>query len=227
MHIAAYDEPEQFARGTKMIKHDRFLILLGVAMLSGCASSGFVSSWKAIDATPLEFRGAKVAAMVMMRDEESRRAAEDTLAKEITARGAQGVPMYTLLPSASPSDQALAREALEKAGVQGAVVMRPVSVEKEVSSTPETYLDPKYSGMWGGYYEYGWNSSWGTPMVTGGEVHVDQIVSVETLVYSLKQNKLVWSGQSRTTNPEGVNELVKQLSAEAAAELEKQGLIRR
>ena len=50
-----------------MIKHDRFLILLGAAMLSGCASSGFVSSWKAPDATPLEFRGAKVAAVVMMK----------------------------------------------------------------------------------------------------------------------------------------------------------------
>jgi hypothetical protein len=210
-----------------MLKNDGFLIVLVVAMLAGCASGGFVSSWKAPDATPLEFRGARVAAVVMMSDQGPRRGAEDTLAKEITARGAQGVPMYTLLPNASPSDQGLARAALEKAGVQGAVVMRPVSVEKEVSSTPETYLDPKYSGMWGGYYEYGWNSSWGAPMVTGGDVHVDQIVSVETLIYSLKQNKLVWAGQSKTTNPEGVNELVKKLAADAAAELEKQGLIRR
>jgi hypothetical protein len=209
------------------MKKGGFLIVLVVAMLSACASGGFVSSWKAPDAAPLDLRGAKVAAVVMTSDQGLRRGAEDTLAKEITARGAQGIPMYTLLPDASPSDQALARAALEKAGVQGAVVMRPVSVEKEVSSTPEIYQDPKYSQMWGGYYEYGWNSSWGTPMVTGGDVHVDQIVSVETLVYSLKQNKLVWSGQSRTTNPEGVNELVKKLSAETAAELEKQGLIRR
>jgi hypothetical protein len=210
-----------------MIKHDRFLILLGATMLSGCASSGFVSSWKAPDATPLEFRGAKVAAVVMMKEEGPRRAAEDTLAKEITARGALGVPMYTLLPNTNPSDKERARAALEQAGVQGAVVMRPISVEKEVSSTPETYLDPNHSEMWGGYYEYGWNSSWGTPMTTGGDIHVDQVVSVETMVYSLKQNKLVWAGQSKTTNPEGVNELVKQLSADAAAQLEKEGLIRR
>jgi hypothetical protein len=209
-----------------MTKRDRLLLILAVAILSGCASSGFVSSWKAPDAAPLEFRGAKVAAVVMMKDEGPRRAAEDTLAKEITARGAQGVPLYTLLPNANPADKERARAALEQAGVLGAVVMRPISVEKEVSSTPETYLDPEHNEMWGGYYEYGWNSSWGAPMTTGGDIHVDQIVSVETMVYSLKQNKLVWAGQSKTTNPAGVNELVKQLSAEAAAELEKQGLIR-
>jgi hypothetical protein len=211
-----------------MIGPGRFVIVIGVATLSACASSsGFVSSWKAPDAAPLELRGAKVAAVVMMQDEGPRRRAEDTLAKEITARGAQGVPMYTLLPNAKPSDQALARAALEKAEVQGAVVMRPLGVDKEVSSTPERYHDPRYSGMWGGYYEYGWNSSWGTPMTTGGDVNVDYVVAVETLVYSLKQNKLVWAGESKTTNPDDVEQLVKMLSAEAAAELQKQGLIRR
>jgi hypothetical protein len=201
-----------------VLKH---LVLFATAMaLSACAST-FVSSWKAPDAQPLEVRGSKVAAVVMMENEASRRAAEDTLAREITARGAVGVPMYSIYPNGKPTDEAAARAALEKAGVQAVVVMRPVGVAKEISSTPVTYSAPMYRGYWGGYYGAGWGASY----MSGGEIRTDTIVSVETLVYSLKQNKLVWGGQSRTTNPSNVESLVKKLAGAAASELQKQGLI--
>ena len=75
--------------------------------------------------------------------------------------------------------------------------MRPVAKEKEISSTPSTmYMGPRYGGYWGGYYGYGWGGAYG-----GTEIRTDTIVIVETLVYSLKQNKLVWAGESKTTNP--------------------------
>jgi hypothetical protein len=206
----------------KMSPISRIAIVLGGCLvLCACASDPFVASWKAPDAAPLELRGSKVAAVVMMKNQASRRAAEDALAREITAHGALGVPMYTILAEGKPENEAAAREALEKAGVSGVVVMRPVSVEKEVSSTP-TYSQPMYSGYWGGYYGPGWGTTWGP---SGGEIRTDTIVMVETLVYSLKQNKLVWGGQSRTTNPKNVDQLVTKLATAAAKELEKQGLI--
>ncbi len=200
---------------------------LAAALLSllGCASSGFVSSWKAPDASALEMRGEKVAAIVMMQNEASRRSAEDSLAREISARGAEGVAMYTILPGGKPDDEAAARYALEKAGVSGAVVMRPISVEKELSSTPVMYADPMHRGYWGSYYGHGWGSAWGMP-TAGAEIRTDTIVVVETLVYSLKQNKLVWGGQSRSTNPQNIDALVKKLAGSAAKELQKQGLIK-
>src|SRR6187549_352019 len=134
---------------SEMIQLSKLVLVLTASVtLFACASDPFISSWKAPDAAPLELRGSKVAAVVMMKSQPSRRAAEDSLAREITARGAQGVPMYTILPEGKPENEAAARAALEKAGVVGAVVMRPVSVDKEVSSTPVTYSGP----MYGGYY---------------------------------------------------------------------------
>jgi hypothetical protein len=50
-------------------------------------------------------------------------------------------------------------------------------------------------------------------------------VVVETRVYSLKQNKLVWGGQSKTTNPKNVDALVRKLAAAAAKELKDLGLV--
>ena len=50
-------------------------------------------------------------------------------------------------------------------------------------------------------------------------------MTVETLVYSLKQNKLLWAGQSKTTNPSNVDAFVKELAAGAVREMKKVGLL--
>ena len=192
----------------------------GVALFSACASTGFVSTWKAPDAKPFDASGQKVAAIVMMKDIAPRRAAEDALARELTTRGVTGVPMYSILPEGSPDNEAAARAALEKAGVAGAVVMRPVGKDKEIVATPSMYMGPMYGGYYGGYYGAGWGAPYG-----GTDIRTNTIVSIETLVYSLPQNKLVWGGQSKTTNPSNVDGLVKETVEAAARELKKQGLV--
>jgi hypothetical protein len=57
------------------------------------------------------------------------------------------------------------------------------------------------------------------------QLEVFTVVSVETLVYSLRQNKLVWGGQSTTTNPADVERLVADTAGKVAKELERQGLL--
>jgi hypothetical protein len=52
----------------------------------------------------------------------------------------------------------------------------------------------KVRRLLGGYYGHGWGSAW-----SAAEIRTDTIIIVETLVYSLRQNKLVWGGQSKTT----------------------------
>jgi hypothetical protein len=214
-------------RGTTMKNLIRLMMVCSALVLSACAST-FVATWKAPDAQPLELKGAKIAAVVMMQGQSSRRLAEDTLAREITARGAQGITMYSIVPDTAPANEPATRAALEKAGIQGIVVMRPMSVNKDVSATPvKTYADPNYHGYWGGYHGYGWGSPWTGTLTTGGDMRVDTVVMVETLVYSLKQNKLVWSGQSKNTNPPEVEDFVRELAAATAATLKKEGLLAR
>lgn len=199
--------------------------LAAIAALAGCASSGFVSSWQAPDAEPLQVQGSKVAAIVMMSSEPARRAAEDSLAREITARGAVGVPLYSVLPGSRPDDEAAVRAAMEEAGVAGAVVMRPIGSRTQVSARPVAFADPLYTRFWGGYYGFGWGSPWRGVGVSVADVRTDTIVSVETLVYSLRQNKLVWGGQSSSTNPSNVDRLIEQTAARTAKELARRGLI--
>ncbi len=197
-----------------------FGVLVG-AGLSACATTTFTSSWKAPDAQPMgSLAGQKVVAVAVTKNEATRRSAEDTLVAVLNASGAQGVPSYSVIGD-SVSDEAKAKAAIEKSGAVAVVVMRPVAKEKEVSATSTMYMGPSYGPYWGGYYGYGWGGAWGG----GVDIRTDTIVIVETLVYSMKQNKLVWAGQSKTTNPSQVDAFVKEVAAGAGKEMKKAGLL--
>jgi hypothetical protein len=195
--------------------------ILVAAGLSACATTTFESNWKAPDAQPMgSLAGQKVVAVAVSRNAAVRRSAEDTLVSVLNARGARGIPSYSIL--GDDTDEAKAKAAIEKSGAVAVVVMRPVAKEKEISSTPSSmYMGPMYGGYWGGYYGYGWGGAWGG----GTEIRTDTIVIVETLVYSMKQNKLIWAGQSKTTNPSRIDAFVKEVAAGAGKEMKKAGLL--
>lgn len=196
------------------------LAALGIV---ACATTSFNSTWKAPDARPLNFKGKKVAALIVSKEEGVRYGAEDALAREITAQGAVGIAAYSLIPKELTRDKDKAKEFLEKAGVAGVVTMRVVGKDQELSSSPGGfYGGPAYATFWGGGY-YGWG--WGG-VYDPGYLRTDTIVSVETLVYSLEQDKLVWAGRSETTNPSKVASFIKELTAKAAREMKKEGLIK-
>lgn len=196
------------------------LVLWALSATTACATTSFNSTWKAPDAKPVVLSGQKVVAFVLTKNEASRRAAEDALAREITAGGAQGVPSYTLIAAAAAPDEAKAKAQIEGAGATGVVVMRPIDSSKEVVAT-STYMGPSYGPYWGGYYGYGWGGAWGG----GVDVRTNTIVTVETLVYSIPQNKLIWAGQSNTTNPSKVDAFVRELATAARREMKKAGLL--
>jgi hypothetical protein len=196
--------------------------ILATGALAACVSSPFDSSWRAPEATPLEIEGAKVAAIAMMENEAARRAAEDALVRELNERGAQGVAMYTIVPDASPGNEAEVRAALDGMGFAGAVALRPVDRKTEVVSEP-IYIGAQYGRFWDGYYGFGWREPWRTVVITDVRTHT--VVSVEVLVYSLRQNLLVWGGETRTTDRSSVERLVDTTAKRVVRELERQGLL--
>ena len=183
--------------------------------LAACASTSFQSTWKNPAAAPLNLNGKKVAALVVIDEEALRYAAEDEAAREITAHGGVGVPAYTLLPQAQIADKERARAIFDKEGIAAVVVLRPVAKEKAL--TGSFWGSPSYSSFWGPGF---WGGGWGD-----GYLRTDMILVVETLVYSLQQNKLVWASQSQTTNPAQVASFIRELGKTVGTEMEKQGLL--
>jgi hypothetical protein len=210
------------------------LVLLACALcaLAACASDGapkppkhiFETTYQDPDARPMQVRGAKVVAAVMIKDPPARRRAEDTLAKEITALGGQGIPMYSISAetAATQEGESRTRAAVEAAGATGLVVMRPVDVNHRTSATNTVSSNDMYGGYWGGYYGIGWADPW---VDKAPDTRVDIVITVETFVFSLPQNKLVWTGTSETTNPENAEKLVHKLAVDGVAELRRLGLL--
>jgi hypothetical protein len=211
------------AKETPMNTSLRAALLTAAALAAAaCASTSFSSTWRAPDAKPGTFRGKKVVAVFVSQDEALRRGVEETLAAELTRRGAEGVPAYSIIPTPEIRDEAKAKARITESGAAGVVALRLVGREQELSGSPAGYYAaPPYTGVWGGYWGYGWGG-----IYDPGYLRTDTVIHVETLVYSLEQNKLVWAGQSKTTNPESVDAFVKELVTKVAAEMKKLGLIK-
>ena len=181
--------------------------------LAACATTSLQSKWKNPAAAPLNLRGKKVVALVVTGERGLRYPAEDEAAREITAHGGVGIPAYTIFPEGRIPDEKGARAVFEKEGIAAVVVLRMVAEEKAISGS-----FPSYGSFWGpGFWAGG---GWGD-----GYLRTDTILVVETLVYSLEQQKLVWAGQSRTTNPMEVGSFMRDLGKTIGTEMEKQGLL--
>jgi hypothetical protein len=192
------------------------LIVGAAAILTSCATTSLQSTWKNPAAARLDLKGRKVAAVVLIDEQALRYAAEDALAGEITAHGGVGIPAYTLVPKEQIRDKDKAREVFASAGVEGVVAMRPVAKEKAL--TGSFWGAPQYASFFGPGF---WGGGLGE-----GYLRTDTILVVETLVYSLPQNALVWASQSETTNPSNIGPFIHELTKTVGTEMAKQGLLR-
>jgi hypothetical protein len=198
------------------------LLLIALNLMAGGAEK-FAKTWKNPDAQPVDWKGKKVAAFVMTLLKDTREGAEQALARELTQRGAQGVPGYTVVPPEAEKDRVLAKRILADAGIAGAVLMQVVDVKQDTVATAGQayYLGPSVS-TFSGFWDYGWGMAYAP-----GAVGSKTTLKVETLVYSIDQDRLLWAGTSKTTNPKKVSEVIKKLVDATGNEVRKAGLLSR
>jgi len=194
-----------------------FIVLAAAALT---AAITFTSTFKSPDAGSVTFRGKKVAALVISNDNSLRVAGEEALVRELTARGIQGVATYRIAPKEELTTAEKARPWFERAGLEGIVVIRPVSADTRKAYTSGTWMSPNYGTLWG-YYGYGWS----TVYVLGSSPK-ERTVTVETTIYSVSRDLLLWAAVSETTNPKDLRSAIEELAKASIEEMQKQGLAR-
>ena len=80
---------------------------------------------------------------------------------------------------------------------------------------PPSWTEGYYTSLWG-YYGYGWGA-----MYDPGYTRSDMVVSIETLIYSVPKNALLWAGSSESRNPKDSRKLLADLVKEMAKEMKK------
>jgi hypothetical protein len=188
------------------------------------AGPKFLSTWKAPEASSVSFAGKKVAALIISDDQNLRVSGEEGLLRELAAIGLpQGVASYRIVPREELRDPARARGWYERSNVDGVVAMRLVDARTRQTWTPSMWMSPTYS-TFSGYYGYGWNNVY---TYDPGHTRTDVVVSIETLVFSVPQDKLLWAGVTESINPKDASRIIKDVVEATVKEMRKQGLARK
>jgi hypothetical protein len=197
------------------------LALALVASATACASTTFTNVWRDPQAQQLSFAGKTIVVAVQRTDEAARRSAEDALVARIGERGAKGIASYTL-GGVELRDSVAAQRKMLSVGAEGLLVMRVTDSQEKVTTTPSASIgmDPWMRRPWG-WYGMGWGMAYSTPAVT-----TTQIVTVETRVYRIgSEDRLLWAGTSRTSDPSSLDRMILEVAARAAEEMRKEGLL--
>jgi hypothetical protein len=206
------------------MRHSKFVAaaaMAGAMVVAGHADVRFVSTFKSMDAGTVVFVGKKVAAVVITDDDSLRVSGEEALAGELTARGLEGVPTYRIAPKEELRKPETAKVWFERAGIEGIVVVRPVGAEQRTTYNPGTWVSPYYSTLWG----Y-WGQGWGSVYVPGSSRRAT-VITVETTIYSVTKNQLLWAAVTETSDPDNLQKFVGELVKESVKQLHEQGLARR
>ena len=195
------------------------LFAASLLLFAGCNSTSIDQTWTAPDVSKIKFT--KIMVLATIPDGATRRLAEDALKAQIT--GVQCITSYSLLGANEDlKDVAKVSATLKAAGVDGIVVMRPISDKKEISYIPGTEYPGPYR-TFNGYYNPAYALG---PFFYGpGVFTTDRIVRIETNIYEAAGERLLWSGSTTSTDPIDLQQLIIDSVTAIRAELVKEKLI--
>jgi hypothetical protein len=186
--------------------------LLLLLILSACATTEVVNSWKAPEAQINKENLTKVLVAVLAESDATRRASEDRMATFHPSF----VPSYTLFPNPETTEDELkCQNLLDEQGIEGIIIMRMLKVGEEQTFIPSNPGVP-YWGGWHGRYWGAYNQP--------GYFRTDLTYTIETNVFSLKTNQLLWTGLSTTMNPGKFDRTIKEVIEASYKQMKADGL---
>jgi len=182
------------------------LSTLLIGLLFACVSTKLEKSWAdpSFSLNPNPYK--KVLVVAPLKDAASQRIAEDKIVKQIQKTTA--IQSYTYLNTSDTIPKILNQKLL-KDGFDGIILMHLTDVEKSMS-----YNQGASYGGWYGYRYY-----------TPGYYTEDKTFLVETNMYSIKDDKLLWSGTTSTLNPSSFDQSIDEIITAIKTELQKKGIL--
>ena len=195
-----------------------FIVIL--LLLTSCKSTNIVSSWitssKEINLNKLD----KVLVVAKFQSETSNRKAEDNIVKYLNGKG---IPSYDYLKSNFNKENVeIMRNKIKNDGFDGAITMQLIDVEKEkitqrsnINRYPNNYRDFNN-------YFYDSQMSYNNP----DYYVITKVYTIETNVYSIKQNKIIWTVITETVDPKGFEKMTEDVTEIIYKQMKKDGLIK-
>ena len=187
-----------------------FLLITILVLVSCAPTTKIQKTWSDPSLSKEKFDSyKKVLVIAVLKDETGRRIAEDKLVAAFNT--ITTVQSYTYLTPADTTQQIIEQK-LKNDGFDGVLYMRLNEVEKSVTYNQGTGFHGGY-GWYGGYHAPGYYS-------------VDKTFVVETNLYDVVVNKLMWSTTTETINPKAIEKGLDGIINTLKNELSKKGYIK-
>jgi hypothetical protein len=199
----------------------RIFRVVAVAALGGlaaCSGTRLGDVWQdpQYGGGPLQ----NVAVFVLGTDAGVRRLAEDEFVRRLPMK-TRGLAGYGLMPAAEQGDLDKVRARLRASGFDGAIVARLAGVEggsPRAAGGPER-IPISYRTL-GDYYASTYQET-----ERAGDARPPSSVRIQTNVYAVASESLIWSGASRTFNPEATREVAGDVAKSVVEQLQKAGIL--
>ena len=196
-------------------------LIFVLATLPLLASTRIVHRW-VLTGVPLpKFKKMLVASI--MENYLIRQEYEDEMKKQLANYGVEGVQSYMVLPPRNEMMEGELKQRIKESSLDSVLVVRPKNVRTE---TEEVIT----GGVWApppGYYNFWpyWNMAYGDFYPTSSYTKENIVVRVEVNLYSTKDEKLVWSGETDTIYSKDFEKLGKGYAKTIVGQLKKDKVI--
>ncbi|MCH8959754.1 MAG: hypothetical protein IH820_00100 [Bacteroidetes bacterium] len=189
------------------------LLSLTLIVFSACGSSSttrITGSWAKAENQAKQFN--RIMILGLSDNVPARAQAEQAIAGRLTQEGFRTLEGITLIsPQALKDykgDREKAKAFLEEHGIDAVIVISVRDVKEEERYIPGTAMyTPMSYGYYGGFYSY-WYSSYDR-VYTPGYYESSTEIFLESNLYDIATEDLLWSAQSKTVNSESIPELVR------------------
>jgi hypothetical protein len=197
-----------------------FACFIATMMMASCNSTQITSSWREPNKTLTINELNKVLVVALFNNETNRHLAEDQMAGYLKGRAIVSYDYFS--DKFNRTNEESIRETIREAGFDGAVTMRLIDVEKEKLYLPSNEpLYPSYSRNFPAFYYRNYNYYQQDDYFRTTRTYI-----VETNVYSIKEDKIIWTALTRTTDPKGVDKLTGQIAKVIYKRMLKEGFIK-
>ncbi len=205
--------------------------LIGGIMLFSCSGSTRITgSWKNPEIPPAarDYNSVFIAAMV--RNMEVRTKLENTMAAQASTRNIKAFKSTDYLAPRFQEKQPNREEMIQKIRATGAQTILSVSLLDKRSETRYVrgnlgYAPVSTYGWYRGFYAY--YTHWYPMVYDPGYYVTDRTYFLEANLYDASDEKLLWSAQSETVNPSGIDQFVQEYPQKLVTQMVRDGLLQK
>ena len=210
-------------------------LMLIALLVAACSSTTMSGSWSDPAFTK---KAKKVYIIGISKDETRRRIFEDSFGRQLTSQGIKTFSSYRDLPSNQDTDREAITQRMIEEGCDSVLITQLIDTRKETVTSPGRVSGyssgPYYGGRRGGAYggRGGYYNNWGsyygrrTDIVYEPPTSTEFVIAtVESVMYDLETEEMIWSGQLETVVEGNFEKMVQDFVNTVSKDLTEKGII--